>query len=245
MHAKNVTTRMHLFGPLRLALLALGLAACSSNLSSVQPGMPAQIASSIPSQTPLPDLTTSPVPLATAPPPSQPSPINPPGEASTPWEQLIDQAAIAGIHWSKYAGQMTGAEEGSFWNYSVEYPSDWYVCTTVTPDYLCIQNIPQQNNPTSGEFIKFELLWQAEQPSLENDLPMDAYTTVSVAGERVVLVKNNTVPDEQRILSITYPRVGRWIILAGYINLPQEDHSKLEMYSSVLLHMLSIFFFDQ
>jgi len=245
MNVKHKTNETCSFGTLGLAVLALGLAACSPNPASVQPGRPAQTASSNPTQTPLPDLATSLAPVASAAPLPQPGPWPTPGKISTPWEQLIDPSAIVDSHWLKYTGQMTGSEEGSFWNYSLEYPSDWYVCSPVTPEYLCIQNIPQQNNPAPNEFIKFELLSQELPPSLDNALPLDAYTTVTLAGERAVLAKNETVPDKQRIFSIAYPRAGRWVILAGYVNLSQEEHGKLEMYSSVLLHMLASFSFNQ
>jgi hypothetical protein len=231
MNAKSITTKRHLFDTVGLTLLVLGMAACSSKLSSVQPETLSPPPSPIPSPTPLP----------TAPLVFQPNPFPTPGETITPWEQLIDRASIEGISWLKYDGQVAGAEKGSFWNYSVEYPSEWYLCTPVTLEHICVQSIPQQNNSSPIDFIKFELLWQKQPPSLENALPIENYITVAVAGERSVLMKNDTIPNEARILSLAYQREGRWILLAGYVNLLQEDNSKLERYTSVLLYMMSSF----
>jgi hypothetical protein len=234
MDAKSITTKRHLFDTVGLTLLVLGMAACSPKLSSVQPETLSPPPSSIPSPTPLP----------TAPPVFQPVPFPTPGETITPWEQLIDRASIESISWLKYEGQIAGAEKGSFWNYAVEYPSEWSLCTPVTLEHMCVQSIPQQNNSSPIDFIKFELLWQKQPPSLENALPIENYITVAVAGERSVLMKNDTIPNKARMLSLAYQREGRWILLAGYVNLLQEDNSKLERYTSVLLYMMSSFSLD-
>ena len=58
-------------------------------------------------------------------------------------------------------------------------------------------------------------------------------------------MKNDTIPNEARILSIAYQREGRWLLLTGYINLIHEDKTKLERYTSVLLYVMSSFSFDQ
>jgi hypothetical protein len=230
MSNEKTICRRSLLSGVGLALLVAGLFACA-------PAPPGTMAPSS-SKTPDPTQPHTPVPVL------QPMAFPTPGEIIMPWTQLITPASIEDTAWTTYRGEIAGTDKGRPWGYSVERPAGWYPCNPNTPEYACIQSIPQANYPSPVEFVKLEIVSQDQPPSLPDGLTPEIGITVNVSGEPGVLVVHDMVPGTLRVLILSYERRGHWLTLAGMINLLERDEGLLARHTDTLLYMMSSFTVD-
>jgi hypothetical protein len=231
MSTTKTICRRGLLGAVELALLVVGLFACVPTPPGTMP--PSS------SKTPDPTQTCTPVPML------QPMPFPTPGEIVMSWTHLITPASIEDMAWTAYRGEIAGTDKSIPWNFSVEYPAEWYPCNPNTPEYVCIQSIPQANYSSPIGFVKFEIVSQDQPPSLPDNFPPEKGITVTVAGEPGMLIVHDMVPGTLRVLILSYERRGRWLTLAGTINLLGTDEGLLARHTDTLLYMMSSFSVDQ
>lgn len=189
-----------------------------------------------------PVLTVSPQssyqPTATVPIMVGPVPYPTPQTKITAWEQLINQDISQNISWTRYEGEIQSNEKGILWAYTFVYPLEWYLTANPNPMYVSVQSIPESNEPPKGDFVKFEVLRLKAPPMLENGLsnPQDT-KTVTIAGERGVLVMLDNSPGRARDLDIVFQHQEVWFAVTGYITLSTENTENLERDTAILLSM--------
>jgi hypothetical protein len=159
-----------------------------------------------------------------------------------PWEQLIKQDLIKNVNWSQYQGMIQADVKDSFWPYTFQYPSDWYLSTNPDPTHIFVQNIPELQGGPQGDIAKFEILRLKEPPVLESEPPNSQdFRTITIAGERGVVTVLTQIPGKSRVIFAVFQHKGTWCAISGYITLSTESMENLEQYTAMLFSMLASF----
>ena len=162
-----------------------------------------------------------------------------PGAVASPWDQVIDAVQLEGVTWSEYQGSLLDSRDEAR-PLLFQYPSGWHRGSNQSDVYVFVQNIPESPNPPAQDFVKFEILWLDDPPSLEEgQWDPQEWRTVIIAGENASLRVRTDVVGRSRTVSAAFPRQGHWIGVFGYIRLQDEDPALLDHYTATLLSMMA------